>query len=159
MLLALCEGNPWVTGGFPSQRWVTRSFDVFFDLRLIKWKHFPRCWVFVRGIHRSPLNSPHKGQWRRALMFSLICDWPTGVNSLDAGDLRCHRAHYDLTVMSVHHWHGVTGQHSVNSFLLTTCLTEMLHILTKIMQCNIAQSSPVITRLNFEKKTYIKIEL
>ena len=40
---------------------------------VIKWKHFPRNWPFVRGIHRSPVNSPHKGQWRRALMFSLIC--------------------------------------------------------------------------------------
>ena len=41
------------------------------------WRHqmekFPRCWPYVRGIHRSPVNSPHKGQWRRALMFSLIC--------------------------------------------------------------------------------------
>ena len=35
----------------------------------IKWKHFPRYWPFVRGIHRSPVNSPHKGQWRGALMF------------------------------------------------------------------------------------------
>ena len=35
-LLALCEGNPPVTGGFPSQRPVTRSFDVFFDPRLNK---------------------------------------------------------------------------------------------------------------------------
>ena len=46
---------------------------------VIKWKHFPRYWPFVRGIHRSPVNSPHKGQWRGALMFSLICarinDW------------------------------------------------------------------------------------
>ena len=32
-------------------------------------KHFPRYWPFVRGIHRSPVNSPHKGQWRGALMF------------------------------------------------------------------------------------------
>ena len=40
---------------------------------VIKWKHFPRYWPFVRGIHRSPVNSPHKGQWRGALMFSLIC--------------------------------------------------------------------------------------
>ena len=37
---------------------------------VIKWKHFPRYWPFVRGIHLSPVNSPHKGQWRRALMFS-----------------------------------------------------------------------------------------
>ena len=35
--MALCEGNPPVTGGFPSQRPVVRSFDVFFDLRLNKW--------------------------------------------------------------------------------------------------------------------------
>ena len=37
---------------------------------VIKWKHFPRYWPFVWGIHRWPVNSPHKGQWRRALMFS-----------------------------------------------------------------------------------------
>ena len=30
---------------------------------VIKWKHFPRYWPFVRGIHRSPVNSPHNGQW------------------------------------------------------------------------------------------------
>ena len=35
-LLALCEGNSPVTGEFPTQRPVTRSFDVFFDLRLNK---------------------------------------------------------------------------------------------------------------------------
>ena len=40
---------------------------------VIKWKQFPRYWPFVRGIHRSPVNSPHKGQLRGALMFTLIC--------------------------------------------------------------------------------------
>ena len=40
---------------------------------VIKWTHFPRYWPFVRGIHLSPMNSPHKGQWRGALMFCLIC--------------------------------------------------------------------------------------
>ena len=40
---------------------------------VIKWKLFPRYWPFVRGIHRSPANSPHKGQRRVTLMFSLIC--------------------------------------------------------------------------------------
>ena len=43
---------------------------------IIKWKHFPRYWPFVRGIHRPPMNSPHKGQWRGALTFSLI--WING---------------------------------------------------------------------------------
>ena len=27
---------------------------------VIKWKHFPRYWTFVRGIHRWPVNSPHE---------------------------------------------------------------------------------------------------
>ena len=36
---------------------------------VIKWKQFPRYWPFVRGIHRWSVNSPHKGQWRGALMF------------------------------------------------------------------------------------------
>ena len=34
--LALCARNSPVTGEFPSQKPVTRSFDVFFDLRLNK---------------------------------------------------------------------------------------------------------------------------
>ena len=67
---------------------------------VVKWKYFPRYWSFVRGIHRSPVNSPHKGQWRGALMFSLICARINGwVNNGEAGDLRRQRAHYDVIVM------------------------------------------------------------
>ena len=40
---------------------------------VIKWNHLPRYWPLVRGIHRSPVNSLHKGQGRGSLMFSLIC--------------------------------------------------------------------------------------
>ena len=59
-LLALCAGNSPVTGEFPTQRPVTRSFDVFF-----------------------------------------ICAWINGwVNNHEAGDLRRHRAHYDVIVMN-----------------------------------------------------------
>ena len=190
-LLALCAGNSPVTGEFPSQKPVTRSFDVFFDLRLnkrlnkqpwswwfetpsrslwrhcnvttvlslsgesqeyqarlcfilkqcpccgskdrrlnkwrclfiivpadglapndarpsagrlwtsmlhyflhddvAKWKYFPRYLPFVQGIHRSPVNSPHKGQWRGALMFSIINGW---VDNRGTGDLRRHPAHW-----------------------------------------------------------------
>ena len=36
---------------------------------VIKWKHFPRYWPFVRGIHRSPVNSQHKSQWRELWCF------------------------------------------------------------------------------------------
>ena len=67
---------------------------------VIKWKHFSRYWSFVRGSHRSPVNSPHKGQWRGAFMFSLICAWINRwVNNPVAGDLRRYRAHHDVIVM------------------------------------------------------------
>ena len=67
---------------------------------VIEWKHFPHYWPFVRGIHQSPVNSPQKGEWHRALMVSLICAWTKGwANHREAGDFRCHCAHYDFTVM------------------------------------------------------------
>ena len=76
------------------------SFKIAVHDDVIKWKHFPRYWPFVRGIHRSPVNSQHKGQWRGAMIFSLICAWMNDwVNNREAGDLRRHRAHYDVIVM------------------------------------------------------------
>ena len=68
---------------------------------VIKWKHFSRYCPFVRGIHRSPVNSPHKGQWRGSLMFSLIYAWINNwVNNREAGNVRRYRARYDVTVIS-----------------------------------------------------------
>ena len=64
----------------------------------------PLCGEFTghRWIHWSPMNSPHKDQWRRALVFSLICAWINGwVNNREAGDLRRHRVHYDVIVMQM----------------------------------------------------------
>ena len=53
----------------------------------------------MRGIHRSPVNSPHKCG---ALIFSLICVWiNVWVNNRKAGDLRRYRAHYDVIVMNL----------------------------------------------------------
>ena len=68
---------------------------------VIKWKHFPRYFTFVRGIHLLPMIYPHKGEWRGTLVFSLICAWTNDwVSNRDCGDLRRHRAHYDAIVMS-----------------------------------------------------------
>ena len=69
------------------------------------WRHqmetFSALLALVLGIHRSPINSPHKGQWRGALLFSLIFAWTNGwVNNRDAGDLKRHLAHNDVTVMT-----------------------------------------------------------
>ena len=80
---------------------------------VIKWKHSSPSWHFVRGIHRSPVNSLHKGQWRGDFMFSLICARINGwVNTREAGDLRRYRAHYDVIVMNPrfrrrHEWGSV----------------------------------------------------
>ena len=61
----------WDARGLPGS---TLLFAEIHD-DVIKWKHFPRNWPFVRGIHRSPVNYPNKAQWRVALMLSLICAW------------------------------------------------------------------------------------
>ena len=67
---------------------------------VIKWKHFPRYWPFVRGVDRSSVNSSHKGQWCGALMFSVICAWINGwVTNREADELGRHCDHYDITVM------------------------------------------------------------
>ena len=69
---------------------------------VIKWKHFQHFWPFVWVIHRSSVKSPHKGQWCRALMFSLICAWTNcWGNNQDTGDLRHHHAHYEATAMAI----------------------------------------------------------
>ena len=76
--------------------------------------NFPRYWSFVRGIHRSPVNSPHKDQWRGALMFSLISAWINGlVNNHVVGDFRSHCAHYDVTVMVL--WYTNRIYHIIQS--------------------------------------------
>ena len=76
--------------------------------RALRWRHqmeiFSTLLALCVGSHQSPVNSPHKGQWRRALMFSLICTWTNGwANNRNAGDLRRHRVHYDVTVMLERH--------------------------------------------------------
>ena len=67
---------------------------------VINWNRLLHYWPFVRGIHWWPVNSPHKDLWRGALIFSLICARINGwVNNREAGDLRRHHTHYDVTVM------------------------------------------------------------
>ena len=86
------------------ERW-----SLYWHDNVIKWKRFPRYWPSVRGIHRWLVNSPHKGQWRGALMFSLICAWINGWSrNRDAGNLRHHRVHYHVTVMK----RGPCGEHN-----------------------------------------------
>ena len=71
---------------------------------LSSWRHemetFSALLALCAGNSLVPVNSPHKGQWCGALMFSLICIWINGwVNNREAGDLRRHRGRYDGHVM------------------------------------------------------------
>ena len=63
-------------------------------------KTFSALLALYAGNSPVPVNSPHKGQWRGALMFSLIYAWINDwVNNREAGDLRRQRGHYDVIVM------------------------------------------------------------
>ena len=68
---------------------------------VIKWRYFWRNFPFVQGSYRSPLNSSHKGPWRGALIFPLICAWINGwVNNRESGDSGRHNNHYEVTAMA-----------------------------------------------------------
>ena len=96
---------------------------------VIKWKHFPRYRPFLRGIHRWPVNSPLKSQWRGALMFSLICVWTNGwENNRDAGDWRRHRTHYDVIVTGRNRVRSVSStRHSPDPFHYTNLIKQVAY--------------------------------
>ena len=123
-----------------SSTWWRQHDDV------IKWKHFVRYWPFVRGIHRSPVNSPHIGQWRGALVFSLICACINGwINNHEAGDLRRHRAHYDVNVMNkdlCHHLRVISQQE-----MLVTSATE-IRLKIRVLNRTISQIPQCIIQIS-----------
>ena len=88
--------------------WVTQTDLGHIGANNAWWRHQMEIFSTLLAIcagtgDRWPVNSPHKGQWRGDLMFSLICAWINGwVNNGEAGDLRRHRAYYDVTVMGCH---------------------------------------------------------
>ena len=76
---------------------------------VIKWKHFPCCWPFVRGIHCHRWIPIRKASDAELWYFLWTNIW---VHNQDAGDLRRHRAHYDVTVMHTiygSYFHGHDG--------------------------------------------------
>ena len=106
---------------------------------VIKWKYFPRYWPFVRVIHRSPVNFPHKGQWRGALMFTLICARKNGwVNNGEVGDLRRYLAHYDVIVM-------ILWIFQRKNWLWHLCFWRLLHCFYMYVICSdfVSNDNPV----------------
>ena len=77
---------------------------------IIKWKHFPRYWPFVRGINRSPVQSPHKGQWRGAWCFLWSAPKQKIEQTIKRRWFETHRDNYDTTAMILYRlnsykWH------------------------------------------------------
>ena len=104
--------SQWVnlvnTSGFSNQyQWYPSIVD---DTRgssflcISWWRHqmetFSALLALCAGNSPVPGEFPHKGQWRGALMYSLICTWINDwVNTREAGDLRRYRGHYDVIVI------------------------------------------------------------
>ena len=86
--------------------WICHSIPCYPSDDLTWWRHqmepLSALLALCVGISPVPVNSPHKGQWRGALMFSLICAWINDwVNNREAGDLKRHRGHNDVSVMNM----------------------------------------------------------
>ena len=107
------ENKAYRCGSNSSGTWV-RCFHIHVDItsticcklgypaidNVTKWKHFPRYWPFVWEIHQWAVDSPLKGQWSGALVFSFIyASTNSWANNQDTDNLRHHYAHYDITGM------------------------------------------------------------
>ena len=106
-----------------------------------------------------PVNSPHKGQWRGDLMFSLICVWINGwVNNREAGDLRRNRGRYDVMVMPLQEtiwdfinlwWpnHAIWLHRSWSTLVqvMTCCLTAPSHCPNQLILTNHQRGSVALT--------------
>ena len=73
-LLAICAGNSSVSGEFPTQRPVTRNFDVFFDLCPNEWlsKHSWGWWLETQSSplwrHNNALAEDRQDIWHPAIL-------------------------------------------------------------------------------------------
>ena len=99
---------------------------------ILWWRHqmetFSALLAICAGNSSSPVNSPHKGRWRGALMFSLICAWMN--DWVSNRDLRRHRIHYDVTVMSILPWLKTESCHDANLISSSLVAPELVKTTT-----------------------------
>ena len=119
---------------------------------VIKWKHFPRYWPFVRGIHRwIPRTKASDAELWCFLCSAWINGW---VNYHEAGDLRRHRARYEVTIMctivllssSLTNW-PLGGSSSFNSIIIiqNSVLRTCFELALRWMPQNLAhERSPLV---------------
>ena len=125
-----------------------------------RWRHqmgpFSALLALCVGNSPVPVNFPHKGQWRGALMFSLICtrmnDW---VNNREAGDLRRYRAHYDIIVMLI--CLGKTHDECTDHIWCPCDKSYFLRIVRKLLNHARNQGTAVIQRC-YDQKLIKRVE-
>ena len=112
-LLVLCEGNPSVTAGFPSQRPVTRSFDILFDLRLSNRfnKHSRRRWFETQS----------RSLWRHCNEVILRCGRVRIYLPLFPWSVNAH-VYYNLSSMKLRHIWVITYHSFTFNVLTYQCL-------------------------------------
>ena len=108
-------------------RWLSAVSPVLMHWRYCshfeEWKHFTRYWPFVREIHWSLVNSPHKGQWRGALMFTLmLANTKCLTNSWIDSDLRC----YGTKLWASSHLNALWSYPNAVTWLLKTYLKSLI---------------------------------
>ena len=124
---------------------------------VIKWKHFPHYWSLVRGIHRSPVNSPHKDQWRGAWIFSLIYvrinSW---VNNREAGDLRRHCTHYDVSLIGnpLHKGFMSSWTKSWKIILLWAVMFRLGHSFAHVRIAELSGTNKIVTWIDHQSTKY-----
>ena len=131
---SLCDGNPPTTGD------VTMRLSVY---------------VAPEYIMNSTVTGPF--MWRGPLMSSLICAWTNvWVNTGDAGDLRRHRAHYDVAVMPFSKRLGVVKFKKIwHLQLVWNSLLKMLDINNNFLEQEIIFVLSVVYDVHPLSSTYI----
>ena len=117
------------------------TMDIVLHDDVIKWKHFPHYWPFVWGIHQSLVNSLYKGQWRRSLMFSLICTLNKWLSKQSCGWW------FETPSCSLWHHHNVSRNYVsllISSWMLPLSFVwTIVYIDGKVQDCsNFINPSP-----------------
>ena len=101
----------------------------------------PLCWEFT-----------HKGQWRGVLMLSLICAWMSGwINNREAGDLRRHRVHCDVIVMTCIFYYHIS--HGPGDGTTILGLLSPIYVMAHMMLNVIILSKPILISIKWMPKT------
>ena len=95
--------------------------------------------------HRS---IPHNGRWRGALRFSLICVWTNvWANKRDAGDLRCHYAHYAVTVTNTNSDWSSFGRQHIQTDILEWILFYFDWNITQVFSWGPIHFEPILVKI------------